>query len=414
MRGRAPEVKPARGGEPPRRVALVDPASQVPGYDRWLCESLARLGLDVDLHASPLLHYALEPSSAGGLEHSFGRLLGPPGRPRRRMSRHPHLRRLLRALGYPLELLTFVRQLPHRGVDLVHFQWSPFPALDAAAYRALRRRGLPVIHTVHNHLPHEARPGQAAAYRRLYRAADRLILHTEASRAAMERALGPIDRPCELVAMPADPVRPAADGDRPAARRRLGLDEASPLLLFFGHARPYKGLDLLLAVWPELRRRQPDARLLVAGPVAGGRRGLATLRPAVDAAAAAGGLDWRPGFVSQARVADHFAAADLVLLPYRDSDHSAVLTAARGYGRAVLATAVGGLPEALAAGGGRLIPHGDPAALAGEAAALLADPDCLRALEREAREAARAWTWEDAARATLAVYLRALRARADR
>jgi glycosyltransferase involved in cell wall biosynthesis len=123
--------------------------------------------------------------------------------------------------------------------------------------------------------------------------------------------------------------------------------------------------------------------------------------------AAAGGqeaVDFRAGYLPRAARDLVFAAADLLALPYRDIDMSAVLAAARGRGRAVVATAVGGLPEALAAGGGLLVPPSDPAALATGIAGLLLDPAWRGRLEAEALAAAAAWTWDDAARATEAVY----------
>ena len=83
------------------------------------------------------------------------------------------------------------------------------------------------------------------------------------------------------------------------------------------------------------------------------------------------------------------------------------LRAALAYGRPVVATAVGGLPEALAFGGGLLVPPGDPDALAEGLAKVLLDSALRERLEREALAVADRWTWRDAAQATLAVYHRA-------
>lgn len=386
-------------------MVLVDPGRQVPGYCQALAEALAATGIDLDFVTAPLLHYAAETSERFHTELRFGRLLGPEGSRLRRLAERPAARRLLRGLGYPFELVGFLRAMRRRRPDLIHVQWSLWPGLDALAVAALRRGGLPLVYTVHNSLPHEPRPWHRWSYRRLYARADRLIVHTEASRARLARFVGPLSVPVEVVPMPADPVAPA--GDRRAARRRLGLAAQAPLLLFLGHARPYKGLDLLLKAWPGLHAQLPEARLLIAGAPPRGAKALAALTARIRAAAPDGSIDWRPGYLPREAVADCFAAADLVALPYRDSDHSAVLTAARGYGRAVLATAVGGLPEALAGGGGRLVPPEDPSALTEALVALLSDPDARATLEAEALAAARAWTWTDAARATRAVYDRA-------
>lgn len=387
------------------RVALVDPGHQLPGYCHSLASALARSGAECSFVTAPLLHYAAQSAPGLHVHLAFGRLLGREGSWLRRLAGRAKIRRILRALSYPFEWVAFIRWAGREKIDLVHLQWSLAPRLDALALRALRRLGVATVYTVHNALPHEPRPWHAPAYRRLYASPDRLILHSQASETRLTRGLGQPGPPMERMEMPADPVLPA--GDRGAARRRLDLPLDAPLLLFFGHARPYKGLELLLEAWPQVAATRPEARLLIAGKTAGGPEGKAALGTKI-AAAGADSILWRPGFVPSAQAPDFFAAADLVALPYLDSDHSAVATAARGYGRAVVATAVGGLPEALARGGGLLLPPADPAAMAAGILGLLDHPERRAALEAEALAAARAWTWDDAARLSLEIYARAM------
>ena len=50
-------------------------------------------------------------------------------------------------------------------------------------------------------------------------------------------------------------------------------------------------------------------------------------------------------FVSGAELAGAFAAADLVVLPYREIDQSGVLFTALAFGKPLLLSAVGGFPE---------------------------------------------------------------------
>ena len=50
-----------------------------------------------------------------------------------------------------------------------------------------------------------------------------------------------------------------------AVRRRLGLDEHTPLVLYTGTFEAYQGLDLLFAAMAIVSASRPDARLLLAG-----------------------------------------------------------------------------------------------------------------------------------------------------
>jgi glycosyltransferase involved in cell wall biosynthesis len=85
-----------------------------------------------------------------------------------------------------------------------------------------------------------------------------------------------------------------------------------------------------------------------------------------------------------------YAAADLLVLASRGETYGMVVTEALARGIPVLATAVGGLPEALgrAPDGSRpglLVPPDDPAALAGALRRWLTDADVRRRLRGSAR-----------------------------
>lgn len=114
----------------------------------------------------------------------------------------------------------------------------------------------------------------------------------------------------------------------------------------------------------------------------------------------------RPTFVPQEEVASYFTAADLVVVPYREIAASGVVVAAQGYGRAVVVTRVGGLPEFVEPDScGLVVPPRDPRALAAAVCRALGDPEELT------RMGYRAWTriahdhdWMDVARQTRALY----------
>jgi glycosyltransferase involved in cell wall biosynthesis len=170
---------------------------------------------------------------------------------------------------------------------------------------------------------------------------------------------------------------------REEARRTLGVD--GNLALFFGHVRPFKGLDIALRAWREL---QSDVTLLVAGEAwwnaADEYRKLATEKVR---------FDFR--FIPDAEIAAWFAAADVVLAPYRIEAQSGVALTAFHFARPVIATRVGGLPEIIEEGrNGMLIPPEDPSALARAVDAFFARDDHAE-MERHAAASARKYSWEE-------------------
>jgi glycosyltransferase involved in cell wall biosynthesis len=107
-----------------------------------------------------------------------------------------------------------------------------------------------------------------------------------------------------------------------------------------------------------------------------------------------GGIDGRVRFAGPRTGADlarSYRAADLLVLPSRGETYGMVVTEALARGLPVVASEVGGVPEALGQGAdgirpGLLVPPDDPDALGDALRAWLEDADLRRRLRRAARE----------------------------
>jgi glycosyltransferase involved in cell wall biosynthesis len=114
---------------------------------------------------------------------------------------------------------------------------------------------------------------------------------------------------------------------------------------------------------------------------------------------------WVERFVSDGELAACFRRAEVVVLPYRESEQSGVLATALAFGSPILASDVGGLRDAGAAGAARLVAPGDAGALGAALAELLADGAQRQRLAAAARAlAAGDWSWGAVAERTRALY----------
>jgi D-inositol-3-phosphate glycosyltransferase len=195
-----------------------------------------------------------------------------------------------------------------------------------------------------------------------------------------------------------------APGHRPQARRALGIDEDTTLLLFVGRLQALKGVDLALETLIELRARGRRATLAIVGGPSGpdGRDTLAQLHARVSAA----GLIDEVSFVApQAHqlLSTWMRAADVTLVPSRSESFGLVALESSACGTPVVASAVGGLITLVEPGvNGVVLPDRDPAAWA-DAVEMVIDPEYATSMSTSGVLLARRYTWRSAAKSLAAL-----------
>ncbi len=178
-----------------------------------------------------------------------------------------------------------------------------------------------------------------------------------------------------------------------------GLKDDGRTVLFFGRMWRYKGLETLARAEPLITASFPDVRIVVAG------RGpdLDHWIPVLEERRA---FDIINDFVSDREAAELFQKASVVVLPYLQASQSAVLTTAYAFGKPVVASRVGGLPDLVDDGGtGLLVPPGDAEALADAVIKLLSDDKLRRRIGLNAAHKAKdELSWAAVARQTEDIY----------
>jgi glycosyltransferase involved in cell wall biosynthesis len=277
---------------------------------------------------------------------------GIPGNIRRR----PWLVALL-----PLFLLSYARAARRaaRGVDLVHAHWLP----SAVAALATRRPFVLQLWGSDTELALRAPP----LFRPLVRRA-RLVLCPSRALAEDARRLGARD------------VRILPNGvDIPS---EVGEPSDPPHVLFVGRLSPEKGVEELLAATDGM------PRVIVGdGP----------WRDRVPDAV---------GFVPPAELGAYYARAAVVACPSRREGYGVVAREAMAHGRPVVASAVGGLLDAVDDGvTGVLVPPRDPKTLRAALQGLLEDEALRQRYGSAARTRARdELSWTAATSATIRTY----------
>ncbi|MEO0438600.1 MAG: glycosyltransferase family 4 protein [Pseudomonadota bacterium] len=319
---------------------------------------------------------------------------------------HPLLRNLsarlgsswpspLAALGRKSEALVdayraalFANQLKP---DLIHLHSTNSSAL--AYLVALKTTNIPIVTTTHVVTPHESMAFQNQIYGHIHRLPELRIAHSEADRQRLIREFG-APAPGTVV-IPHGDYTFFAEGetmpDRLAARTHLGLSDQKLAVLFFGFLREYKGLDLLLDAWPSVQPKVANAQLIVAGDPT---RLSKQRRLLLEGQAKRLGAITRFEYVPFKDVSTYFAAADLVVLPYRHISQSGVLYLALASGVPVIATRIGAWREMLKDGENALLVEPENvAALAKSIQRALQNPRLRSTLADSGRQLAAEHAW---------------------
>ena len=174
---------------------------------------------------------------------------------------------------------------------------------------------------------------------------------------------------------------PESDIDKGQLREKLLLPEGK-LCLFTGRFVPEKGLDDLLAVWPEIVKENPDAHLILCGegPQEEELLELSKLSTVEE------NIHFT-GFTEN--TADYYRAADILVLPsYREGNSNSILEAMAS-GLPVASTTAGGTPALVGrAGADYLVTPGDRPSLLKALSELLTDKARRDELGAESRKRA--------------------------
>jgi glycosyltransferase involved in cell wall biosynthesis len=297
----------------------------------------------------------------------------------------PRLRRLLN--GQNFDIVHYFFSLPTgllsayshgmRGLPyIVSLRGSDVPDYDAssAKLRLLHRGSLGLTHWI-------------------WRRAARVVAVSESLRNLAQASLPDIE--VEVIHNGVDaPNLPPGDIERPAGKLRL---------ICVSRLIPRKGIADLLRAMPKLAHLGAELKIVGSGQIEQELTALAAELGIADSVEFV-------GYQSESEVRRLNASADIFVLPTRSDAFANAILEAMSAALPVIATDVGGAPEAVEHGvNGLLVPARDPDALVEAITRLAADPELRRRMgQANLARIERQFTWPAVARQYCAVYAGAL------
>jgi glycosyltransferase involved in cell wall biosynthesis len=260
---------------------------------------------------------------------------------------------------------------------------------------------VPLVATIHDARRHPGDKGSIPLFfkQRRWQWASQVIVHSESIKQQMLELDPTLDGRLHIVPHGWYDFYKAWSADEKADA------EETPTVLFFGKIWEYKGLQYLIEAEPLITSQVPNARIVIAGrgePFEKYERMMVNKDHFIV----------HNYHIPDEMVASLFDQASVVALPYTEASQSGILAIACAFGKPVVASAVGGIPEVVDhEKTGYLVPPGDSRSLAEAIITLLQDRDLREQMGREALEKAESeLSWPAVAQQTLRVYQQALNA----
>ena len=292
-------------------------------------------------------------------------------------------------------------------VDLIHSHYWLSGLAGLEATRQLRVPHVTTFHTIQavkDDFSADVRgrhAERARAEETIAQNVDGIVAWTRFERDALASRLGADPRHISVAPIGVDTER-FRPRDKNDARARLGIREEEESLLHVGRLDPIKGADVmlraigLLAVRPKLTLR------IIGGDVDAAFSSL--LHQLVVDLGIEEKVMWL-GMVPNEELPSHYAAADAMIVPSHSESFSIVAAEAMASGTPVVASDVPGPASFIQDGvSGRLVPSGDPPALAAAIADLLDDDHLQLRLSDGALAAAKELSWQASADIVLGLY----------
>jgi len=383
-------------------VFIMDLLCMTPFYDRYLCEALQAKD-DVATYLGAISFHL----DIGYFErHMIRRFPGLIDFIAKLHIRNKPIRQGLKALEYILNLINLLLRFILHRPDIIHIEWLPLvcrTSVELWFLKIMKKRGVKLVYTVHNVLPHDTGLKYKSKFYKVYDMMDALICHTQESKDQLTSNFKIPDS--KIWVIPLGPFfHDSIKITKSEARAILGYQDDTPIVLFFGSIRPYKGVEYFLEVWKIVTENCPGALLIIAGN--GDKEYLEQLEAKIKDHGLNKSVVTDFRFIPNDELPIFHQAADIIVYPYRAITQSGALFTGMSFGKAIVATSSGGFKETLQHGvTGLLIEYGEIQEWADNIINLINNPsERLRLGNAALKELNERYSWNVIADRTLECY----------
>jgi glycosyltransferase involved in cell wall biosynthesis len=289
------------------------------------------------------------------------------------------------------EIRRLSRVLSRFDPDVLHIQETVDWRIIALASLSKKSKIVITVHDVVSHVG-RSRGFQGLFWRRLLGLASDVIVHGQYLKRQFISLYPDLAKKLRIAVIPhgAYSIYKTWDTD--------GVAEEENTILFFGYISKYKGIEILLKAAPLIAEKVPNTKIIIAG--------LGDFGPYQSLISNKIRFEIANRFISNREVPRLFRRASVVVLPYIEASQSGVVPVAYAFGKPVIVTDVGSIPEVVEDGQtGFVVAPKSPQALAAAIIKVLQDQGLRKAMgERALAKSTGELSWDAIAKRTSEIY----------
>jgi len=321
-------------------------------------------------------------------------------------------RRVFRGLRLIVEWIRLTNFLIKKRPDIIQFGKIEFP-FEALFLSILKRNGIPLSQICHEFELREAgnnplSKGINRLYQWVYQSFSILFFHAQSNLNRFTSLFKISESQLYIIPHGNEQLFTPDSSDITSTekmRKKYNFSKDTPVILFFGILAPSKGIPDLLKAFALVNREAPNTRLVIAGKPTKHIE-LSELFSLASELNISDEIVFDTRYIPIEEVAALMEMASAVVYPYLSSTQSGSLQVAYAFGRPVIATNVGGLPEAIEDGkSGFLVPAEAPEALAQTILKFIKDPSLTKTMGAYAKHLSETrFSWRPIAKQILTIY----------
>jgi glycosyltransferase involved in cell wall biosynthesis len=322
-------------------------------------------------------------------------------------------RRVLRGIRYIIEWIRLTRHLLVNRPDIVQFGKIEFP-FEAIFLSVLKLKGIVLTQICHEFELREKGSNPIISfsnqlYRWVYQSFSILFFHSVDNQERFSNIFNVDPERFRLIPHGNESIFLSTNNEHSTSakdiRAQYKISKTAPVILFFGNLMPSKGIPDLLKAFTQVQAKNPQARLVIAGKPSK-HIDLPTLTQSTVDLGIANSTIFDSRYIPIENVAALMEIASVVVYPYLNSTQSGSLQVAYSFGRPVIATTVGGLPDVVDNGkSGFLVPPNNSEQLAVAIMKFIDDPNLTSKMGTYAKHLSETrFSWSNVARLILKAY----------